>query len=133
MVLGDTFGALSICYLYYLGLPKMPTVSRYLFSLVTGSSLNSSEMPKYQAKKRKIIEAEQFLPPHQIPRGVGVLREENSSESVFVIETMQGEVVRVKSGEWIVAEGEAHPDRYYPIANEIFRDLYEPLNETASH
>ena len=97
-------------------------------------------MKKYQAKKRKIIEAEQFLPPQQIPEGVMNVYEAprgatNVPAQVAVkgtgiytgqIQTAQGEYVFVRPGEWIVKE-EGHPERYYPIADEIFQELYSEV------
>ncbi len=86
---------------------------------------------KYQAKQRKIIKAEQFLPPQQIPRGVMNVYEGANDPGIYSGEvvTAQGERVFVQPGEWIVKEPEAHPDRYYPIADEIFQELYDPLDE----
>lgn len=91
-------------------------------------------MKKYQAKKCKIIEAEQFLPPQQIPKGVMNVYEGANDPGIYSGEvvTAQGERVFVRPGEWIVSES-SHPGRYYPIADNIFQDLYEPLNETANH
>ena len=46
------------------------------------------------------------------------------------IRTAQGVIVDIKPGEWVVKEAEAYPDRYYPIADEIFQQLYEPFLDT---
>lgn len=87
---------------------------------------------KYVAIARNEIEAEQFLPPHQIPKGVmnvyqmGKGTEEDPTWYTGEVWTIQGEKVRVKAGEWIVEE----PDmigRYYPIADEVFRRKYEAV------
>lgn len=81
-------------------------------------------MAKYIAKKTKIIEAEQFLPPYQIPKGViNVYGSPDGKTYSGQVWTIQGERVNVKAGEWIVQE-EGNPDRYYPIADDVFRKLY---------
>ena len=87
---------------------------------------------KYVAIVRNEIEAEQFNPPHQIPKGVincyqmGKGTDEDPTWFTGEVWTIQGEKVRVKAGEWIVEE----PDmigRYYPIADEVFKRKYEEL------
>ena len=82
-------------------------------------------MAKYRAKQITEIEAEQFLPPNQIPKGVfnvyGSLDGTVYSGQVW---TIQDERVNVKAGEWIVQEPD-NPERYYPIADEVFKRKYE--------
>ena len=87
---------------------------------------------KYVAIVRNEIEAEQFIPPLQIPKGVINVYEmgkgTNDDPTWFTGEvwTIQGEKVRVKKGEWIVQEPDMI-DRYYPIADEVFKRKYEEL------
>ncbi len=76
-------------------------------------------MKKFISKKPKIIEAEQFLPPNNIPSCIFMEDAETGT-----IMTIQGQWVKVKSGEWIVREDE-NPDRYYPIANTVKENLYK--------
>jgi hypothetical protein len=86
---------------------------------------NSNKMAKYRAKQINQIEAEQFLPPLQIPKGVfNVYGSPNGEVYSGQVWTIQGERVNVKSGEWIVQEPD-NPERYYPIADEVFKRKYE--------
>ncbi len=77
-------------------------------------------MTKYRAKEIAEIEAEQFLPPHQIPKGV------TKNFDDYTVITFQGEMVSVRSGEWIVKE-EYGFDGYYPIADDVFQRKYEKV------
>lgn len=87
-------------------------------------------MAKYVAKQIPEIEAEQFLPPLQIPKGVinvyemGEGTEKNPTWFTGEVWTIQGEKVRVKPFEWIVKEP-GNNDRYYPISDEVFKSKYE--------
>lgn len=87
---------------------------------------------KYIAKKRNEIEAEQFNPPLQIPKGVinvyemGKGTEDDPTWFTGEVWTIQGEKVRVNATEWIVEESEMQ-DRYYPIADSVFKIKYEAL------
>ncbi len=86
---------------------------------------NSNKMAKYRAKQINEIEAEQFLPPLQIPKGVfNVYGSPNSEVYSGQVWTIQGERVNVKAGEWIVQEPD-NSERYYPIADEVFKRKYE--------
>ena len=87
-------------------------------------------MATYKAKKINIIEAEQFLPPLQVPKGVfnvyemGKGTEEDPTWFTGEVWTIQGEKVRVKAGEWIVQES-GDNSRFYPISNDVFLEKYE--------
>ena len=82
-------------------------------------------MAKYRAKQITEIEAEQFLPPNQIPKGVfNVYCSPDGTVYSCQVLTIQGERVNVKAGEWIVQEPD-NPERYYPIADEVFKRKYE--------
>ena len=87
---------------------------------------------KYIAISRNEIEAEQFNPPYQIPKGVinvykmGSGTVGNPTWYTGEVWTIQGEKVRVIPGEWIVEEPDME-GRYYPIADEVFRRKYEPV------
>ena len=83
-------------------------------------------MAKYRSKQINEIEAEQFLPPNQIPKGVFNVYGSSPDGTVYSgqVLTIQGERVNVKTGEWIVQEPD-NPERYYPIADEVFKRKYE--------
>lgn len=82
-------------------------------------------MAKYRAKQITEIEAEQFLPPNQIPRGmINVYISPDGTIYSGEVWTIQGEIVNVKAGEWVVQEPDS-PERYYPIADEVFKRKYE--------
>ena len=87
-------------------------------------------MAKYRAKQINEIEAEQFNPPLQIPKGVinvyemGEGTDENPTWYTGEVWTIQGEKVRVRKGEWIVQEPD-DSERYYPISDEVFQRKYE--------
>ncbi len=86
-------------------------------------------MAKYIAKQRNRIEAEQFLPPYQIPKGVfNVYLSPDGDIYSGQVWTIQGEIVNVKAGEWIVQEPD-NSERYYPIADEVFKRKYELLQK----
>lgn len=78
--------------------------------------------------KPVIVEAEQFLPPYQIPEGIFNVYE--FSEGIYSgqVWTIQGERVNVKSGEWIVREND-NPKRFYPVADNVFIKKYALVNE----
>jgi hypothetical protein len=82
-------------------------------------------MAKYRAKYITEIEAEQFLPPFKIPKGViNVYASPNGEVYSGQVWTIQDERVNVKAGEWIVQEPD-NSERYYPIADEVFQRKYE--------
>ena len=87
-------------------------------------------MAKYRAKQITEIEAEQFNPPFQIPKGVfnvyemGEGTDEKPTWYTGEVWTIQGEKVRVRAGEWIVQEPD-NSERYYPISDEVFKRKYE--------
>ena len=86
-------------------------------------------MAKYKAKQISIIEAEQFLPPIKVPKGVfNVYCSPDGSTYSGQVWTIQGERVNVKAGEWIVQEPN-NPDRHYPISDDVFRQKYELVND----
>lgn len=80
-------------------------------------------MAKYRAKQLSIIEAEPFLPPLQIPKGVINVYETGSGDFVGEVWTYQGQKIVVKQGEWIVKD--KGDNCYYPIANDVFIEKYE--------
>jgi hypothetical protein len=85
-------------------------------------------MARYRAKQINEIEAEQFLPPHQIPKGVSDVYE--LSDGVFSgrVWTIQGQRVSVNAGEWIVEESN-NSDCHYPIDDTVFREKYELVDK----
>lgn len=89
-------------------------------------------MSKFRAKQINVIEAEQFLPPLKIPEGVinvyslGGMNTGAPTEFTGEVWTIQGEKVRVKSGEWIIQEPD-NSERFYPISDEVFTRKYEPV------
>ncbi len=100
---------------------------RHIAYVLLGAVLlkNSNKMAKYRAKQINEIEAEQFLPPLQIPKGVfNVYGSPNGKVYSGQVWTIQGERVNVKAGEWIVQEPD-NSERYYPIADEVFKRKYE--------
>lgn len=78
-------------------------------------------MPKFRSKQ-KIIDAEQLVDKAKPPRGIRV----DNGGNLYV-ETIQGQQVNVKVGEWIVDEGDGV--HFYPIADDIFKGPkgYDPL------
>jgi hypothetical protein len=86
-------------------------------------------MAIYRQKCIYDIEAEQFVPPLKIPKGVMNVYEMNPGSGYFAGEvwTIQGEKVRVHPGEWIVQE-RGNPERYYPIADVVFKEKYELIS-----
>lgn len=85
-------------------------------------------MAKYKSKQITEIEAEQFLPPLQIPEGVFNVYEIAPNIFSGQVWTIQGERVNVSAGEWIVQEPD-NPERYYPIADEVFKRKYELVSK----
>lgn len=86
-------------------------------------------MAKYRAKQITEIEAEQFLPPHQIPKGVfNVYGSPDGKTFSGQVWTIQGERVNVKAGEWIVQEPD-NSERFYQIADEVFKRKYELVSQ----
>ena len=83
---------------------------------------------KFQAIEKKVIDAEQFLPPDNIPEGVQNVHQTNLGRYLGEVITAQGQNVVVASGEWIVKEA-GYEDRYYPIDSGIFDETYQPLEE----
>lgn len=82
-------------------------------------------MAKYIARKIEEIEAEQFLPPNKIPKGVfNVYCSPNGEVYSGQVWTIQGERISVKAGEWIVQESD-NPERHYPVSDEVFKRKYE--------
>jgi hypothetical protein len=82
-------------------------------------------MAKYRAKQINEIEAEQFLPPNQIPKGV--FNVYSSPDGTFYsgkVWTIQNQMVNVEAGEWIVQEPN-NSNRYYPISDKVFKNKYE--------
>lgn len=80
-------------------------------------------MPKFR-KKPVIIEAEQFNPPKQIPKGV-INVYEGDGHYVGEVTTIHGQKTVVISGDWIIPE--PMPGRYYPCKPDIFEKTYEPI------
>jgi len=80
-------------------------------------------MAKYRAKVIPEIEAEQFLPPDNIPKGVYDVRNITKvTEPIYIgrVLTIQGQEVTVHAGEWIVQESK-DPTRHYPIDDSVFK------------
>jgi hypothetical protein len=81
-------------------------------------------------RTKKTIEAEQFLPPHKIPKGVFNVYE--LSEGVFSGQLWhQGERINIRPGDWIV-ENPDSSDKYSAINNEVFLEKYEPVPGTTT-
>ena len=78
-------------------------------------------MPMFR-RKPTTVDAEQFTDITKPPRGV--LWSEPSG--MYVVITLQGMRVGVRLGEWIVKEN-GWPDRYYPVADSVFRETYESI------
>lgn len=82
-------------------------------------------MAKYRQKQINEVEAEQFLPPYQIPKGVFNVYGSPNGEFYFgEVWTILGEKVVVRAGEWIIQEPR-NPERYYSVADEVFKRKYE--------
>jgi hypothetical protein len=85
---------------------------------------------KYR-KKPIIIEAfrlGQRGQPTPAPAWFGSPNHDNITEDGILIQTLEG-VMLARWGDWIIkgAKGE-----FYPVKDEIFREVYEPVNEDAS-
>lgn len=75
-------------------------------------------------RKATTVEAEQFTDETRPPAGV------RFSDSLgFYVTTAQGRNVCVEIGEWIVREQDG--ERYYPVADDVFKDVYEPASTMA--
>lgn len=74
-------------------------------------------MPIYR-RKPTTVDAVQFTDIEKPPRGVQFIN------GRFAVTTLQGQVVGVKVGEWIVQE-RSNSQRFYPVADEEFRKIYE--------
>lgn len=89
-------------------------------------------MPIFRRKPTK-VDAEQFTDTQKPPRGVifvnDVLDNDRFVNGSHVVLTLQGQTVGVKLGEWIVREP-SHPERFYPIADEEFRRIYDAVDAT---
>lgn len=88
-------------------------------------------MPLFRSKP-KIIDAVQFTDAANPPRGV-LNRPAHPTPvdlfHAFFVQTIQGAVVLVHLGEWIVDEGDGK--HFYPIADEVFKGPrgYEPIGD----
>lgn len=91
-------------------------------------------MTTYRAKELKTVEAVQWTGDSERPmpdwftealREGHLVTRQNHDEGVLELRmtTAQHQWVYAKPGEWIVREGVA--DRFYPIADDIFRATYE--------
>lgn len=88
-------------------------------------------MAKFIVKVIPVIEAEQFIPPNQIPRGVYDIRNVSKvADPIYIgrVLTIQGQEVTVHSGEWIVTES-SDDTRHYPIDDLVFQKKYELLED----
>lgn len=77
-------------------------------------------MAQYR-RKSTVVEAEQFTDPASPPRGVSVGRQRDE----YTVVTMQGRVVPVSIGEWVVTESDG--EHHYPVADAEFRRIYAAL------
>lgn len=75
-------------------------------------------MPRFR-KRPVIVEAQRYLPPHQIPASVSC----DAAGSPYVV-TIHGQWTLVADGDWIITE----PDgvHHYPCKPDIFEATYEP-------
>jgi len=78
-------------------------------------------MPMFR-RKPTTVDAEQFTDIANPPRGVTFCHLSGMHEVV----TLQGVKVGVLLGEWIVRESTC-PERFYPIQDDEFRRIYEPV------
>jgi hypothetical protein len=92
-------------------------------------------VPKFR-KKPVVREAEQYDGPSSVgmneplphaPAGVVWFAFDNSGERYPVVKTAGGQRVRIKPGDWVLAEpnGRGH----YPCDPDIFAAEYEPVEE----
>ncbi len=79
-------------------------------------------MPLFQSRP-KVIDAVQFVDEANLPRGVVATRLDHK----FLVRTIQGTLVDVHVGEWIVDEGDGI--HFYPIDDKTFKGPkgYQPL------
>ncbi len=84
------------------------------------------------------VEAGQFIPPYQIPRGVfnvyemGSGTEDNPTWFTGEIVTTTSDVrQRVTAGEWVIEEPE-HPNKFYIVLDEVFRRKYRQIISDSS-
>lgn len=80
---------------------------------------------KFQAKKRKIIEANQWFEGRNTPGVFATHRTANDMVPTGRVKTIQGQIVTIHEGEWVVDEGDG--EHFYPIADDVFKETYEPL------
>lgn len=78
-------------------------------------------------RKPTTVDAQQFTDVAKPPRGVTIEPTPNAARTTHAafVTTMQGQKVNVGIGEWIVAESDGV--HFYPIADEEFRRIYEPV------
>lgn len=77
-------------------------------------------------KKPALVDAEQFTDPRNPPRGVTVKWWDSSMTAWRAyVTTIQGQEVPVGLDEWIVSEGDGV--HFYPIADKVFLQTYEPV------
>lgn len=83
----------------------------------------------FQRYKSKPSEVSAYqLTPAMVQKGnplpPGVMRH-HSFDNLCFVTTIQGQNVEVRPGEWIAQEGDGV--HHYPIADEVFRRKYEPI------
>jgi len=88
-----------------------------------GQSISDDRKTNKYRRKPTVIEAEQFTAEHT-PQGVNWA----SVGRFHYVVTIQEIKVPVSPGEWIVKEADGI--HYYPIADEEFRRIYEPVGES---
>lgn len=81
-------------------------------------------MARYR-RRALVVEAEQFLPPDQVPNGVHMEIGPGGKVAASVV-TMHGEV-SVKPGDWILPE--PTDGQFYPVDGETFERTYEPVRD----
>lgn len=77
-------------------------------------------MPIYRRKTVREVEAVQYADVNNPPAGVKF-----SDALGAYVTTIQGRHVCVSVGEWIVTESDGV--HHYPVADDVFRDVFEPV------
>lgn len=76
-------------------------------------------MPKFRKKPIEVT-AEQFNPPHYIPRGVKI---ENGGRPF--VTTIHGQRAYLAPGDWILPEPDG--EHFYPVKPDVFASTYDPI------
>jgi hypothetical protein len=76
-------------------------------------------------RSKETVEAEQFLPPNQVPKGIFNLSKIKGQKLAGSTYNLRGKKVRIIAGSWIIYPKKVLPGRYLVLSDEDFRNQYE--------